>query len=641
MTGYSAFLQSLSSSSWALSSIACLLLSSWFFGRLMLQGVLRARSFSKALDAILHLCAGLDLWALLALSLGSAGLLSSAVAKASLLSAGGVSAAFAVHMAFKSDFKASAWSFLRRNALFLALALALGFLFLGNALCLPFAFLDEQAYQLPIPTRWLSDSFPFVYKDLAYSGYPSPHEFLLWLLVGGGKLQTGRLLCLCLSLLSFGALYLLLRARVKPFYAFALSASFALAASQIACMSEVLAEPFVLLNFLCGLALVFSRRRVESLLGSALALGLFAGACAASKLTAVAPAALLFVGLLFLSASLKSRVLSAVAFAAGCLFAVPFYLRPFLQTGNPLHPYFSWLFSSDPSRVETSAYMHFLGGSFFYGSDGFLAALLSPLRLSLSSRAFDGFWGWHFAALFGACLLSALLAFRNSSRLRGLTLYCGTSFFALYVFWFCSSQQARFLGPAVCLALLAAAPLFGRLKGKALACVSILLLASAALPSLGMALKGAGGWIAYLDRAPERAIKATWRDGLFDVYAALDKLAPRDAKAMLVFERRVLFCPRPAVLGTPLYQEAFFTPTPSGSDEEVDKAILDGVARSGVSYLVVCMNFGKAFEEPSAHERIMPFWRGVERLVRSGKLRKLVSNETHLLLEAPGSLVKP
>jgi len=632
MNDYNAWLEGMASGPWALASVFCLLVSSWGLGRLLLSGVLGLRLRKRAFEPLIAIGAGLDVWASLALLFGSLGLLSPLSARAVLFVS---AAASLVWMALRRQPFARAKAAFLANWPFYAVLLALFALCLGNALCPPAGLgVDEQTYQLPVPLRWAADSFPYVYKDLPYSGYPSCPELLFWLAMEAGKVSAPRLLSLCVQALGLASLYLLLRGRLRPLGALALSLAVFLGCAHVVFSGEVFAEPFVLLNFLCGLMLLDGRSAMR---GSpwpwTLALGLFAGAAAAAKLTALALWVALGLGVLFLKSPLRAKAVAVAGFLAGSLFAAPFYLRPLLQTGNPFHPYLAWLFSSDPARVEMSRHYHMLGGSSLFGLEGLGDAILSPLRLCYADAIYDGYWGGQFPVIMILALCSLYLA-RKSSAMRGLYPCVAAAF--LYVFWLCASQQARFLEPAfVLMAIAAAASLRALSKNVSTALlVSIAAAIAISVPWQGWIGHYVISWRALLDGVPpQRFLEAVWRDGLAQAYAELDKAAPRDAKVMIVFEKRILDCPRRALVATPLYQEAFFTPPPQGAPDAIDRAVMDEILRSGASYLLVANSLDKPMSLPEVSARVAPFIDSLKRLVASGRLAPIWGSPSHVLLK--------
>lgn len=643
MQEYAAWLESTVSTPWALLSVACLALSSWLFGKLLLEGLLGFKTRKGLCALALDFSFGLNVWALLGLCLCWAGLLTEPLAKGALLGSGALALCFAAASLKRFD-AAKIKALALRNWPLVALASFLFLFCLGNALCPPVGIgVDEQTYQLPVPARWLADRFPSVYADIPYSGYPSEPSFLFALAMAAGKTTAPRLLCLLVQTLSLMAFHCLLRSFLRPLLSTALCLPLFFATAHANYSSEVFAEPFTLLNFLCALLLLreLPRRVKSSLFKTGVAGGLFAGALASIKLTSLPLC--VFIGAAALlsapkSAFWKGRVALACGGLAGALFAAPFYLRTFLQTGNPFHPYMGWLFSSDPALVESSRFFHLMGGSAFYGLTGFWNAVLAPLRICYAGKTYFGNWGWQFLLIFVLSLAS--VAWALAKRPKGwkeMPLYGAGAFF-LFVCWLLVSQQARFLEPAVALLIVCAAAFLRSMPKKAAAWTlgATLLATAVSAPLPGWPKYYVSNWSAALSGTPvAQYIGNVWKIGLLDAFAVAAQLSKPGDKLMLLFEKRILHCPRPCVIASPLYQATYFTPPPEGSDEEVEQAVLDGVAKSGAKLILLRLNFDKEEALPSVHERLQPFWKALERLVKTKRLEQVWTSRNYALLKVP------
>ena len=62
----------------------------------------------------------------------------------------------------------------------------------------------------------------------------------------------------------------------------------------------------------------------------------------------------------------------------------------------------------------------------------------------------------------------------------------------------------------------------------------------------------------------------------------LSRETPEESRVLLLFERRGLFVPRDYRIGTPYFQEKFFTPVPESAD-----AVLETLQREGIDYILV------------------------------------------------------
>jgi hypothetical protein len=162
--------------------------------------------------------------------------------------------------------------------------------------------------------------------------------------------------------------------------------------------------------------------------------GAFAGAGAGMKYFGLF-AALATALVVLLSAERGRRTVSLVAFGVpAVLIALPWYLKNWIFTGNPLFP-FVFGGASESARAAIDAALSYHG----FGHSP-LDALLLPVRLMTHSDAFDGS-GW-----LSPLVLVAPLALLDKRVRRGAAVALAGC--AVYgAFWFYTSQQARFLIP--------------------------------------------------------------------------------------------------------------------------------------------------------------------------------------------------
>lgn len=150
-------------------------------------------------------------------------------------------------------------------------------------------------------------------------------------------------------------------------------------------------------------------------------------------------------------------------------------------------------------------------------------------------------------------------------RRKGLAfLWAAAGGVLFYLYWCVSSQQARFIlplfFPVLFLAASGLAWLPVRWRNAALAVIAAATLLSFqpevwknfyyAWRSMPVARQAPADFLRFADREKEYA-------NLLDY---IGRTLPEEAKVMLVFDRRGLYMPRRCVLGTPFFQEAFFTP---------------------------------------------------------------------------------
>lgn len=540
----------------------------------------------------LALVAGLDLLALGALALGWSGALGHVPWRWVLGAALGVTVVRAARALGRGPRPAIPW-----HALPLVLV---GALFAAVALAYPFSW-DDLVYQLEVPLRWRAAGGLPVLADNPYSGFPGAFALLNLVLLEGGGILAPALFNACLWLVLALRLLALLEARAGRAGALALVLAFALAWPVVMEALSAYAELFLCLHLLAALPLARELGAGERppLRARGALLGLVAGTAAAVKLTgALVP---VLAGVAWLSGARRAGAASArtagAAFVATLvLVAAPFYARPALATGNPLHPYFAGWFGSDEAALAESVYHHAAGTARFGvpleptgRTLGFFLA--TPVLLALGPLGdlgrFDGLLGLQFLVLLA--LLAALVRARLRGGARGEPwVWLGCAALA-YAAWFATSQQARFLLPASLLGLVAAAHGWPHLA-RPLRAAALLLLPALALLSiparttqhLGLGLATLAGRRSAVDY-----VESAQGDRYTAACQAILDLTPPDARLCLLFEHRGLYVPRAHELGTPFFQARRFTP----SERVTSSAeLLATLQREGFTHVLVGYN---------------------------------------------------
>ncbi|MCU0879006.1 MAG: hypothetical protein MUF06_14580, partial [Pirellulaceae bacterium] len=414
---------------------------------------------------LVRIVVGLNLLALLGVVLGQLGVL--AQGRTGWLLAAGSLLAVVDLVRTRGDWLPTAGSWRQRftsrpalsTALIGGLALLAALVTLGPALCFPAGW-DELVYHATLPRRWAVDGWPAFYADLPYSGFPSLGEILFWLAAPIESLVTSRLLVWAAWLAGFVLLEAILRRRLPRHVSLALALALAISPASLLVSANCYVEALLVADLAALLFVLTVPQRAASdrvSFRTATILGILAGGAAAVKLTGLV---LLVVPLGVLAAlawkpSRRIRALAAggVATAVAGLVALPFYLRPWLATGNPLYPYFASWFSDDPARLEMSRYHHAIGGAWF-GVHTLDAFLTGPILLAFRDENYDGWFGWQLVGLL-ALAIAALVNRRRRSLWAAAGLL-GLLWLALYAFWFFTAQQARFLVPAMLLVVLLA-----------------------------------------------------------------------------------------------------------------------------------------------------------------------------------------
>jgi hypothetical protein len=284
-----------------------------------------------------------------------------------------------------------------------------------------------------------------------------------------------------------------------------------------------------------------------------------------------------------------------------------FYARPWFATGNPFYPYFAGLFTDREAALATSQYHHAAGKLHFGPTWNTLPELgllffATPLLLGLGSvldvaqgpaSVYDGYLGLQlFAHLFlvGAIFwdvyrrrlrsrLGLVEATRAGSAKAGsaattfpgsFRIYLGLALL-LYIFWFFTSQQARFLLPVSLCVLLAAScaqHLLTGMRGK-IVLAAVLALTMLSFPPQYI-LHFIGSWLPLVDNTitPLTLLQSKIGDHYVQACQGILNNTPADAKVLLLYEQRGLYVPRAYLVGTPGFQERLFTSLERNPTEE-------------------------------------------------------------------------
>lgn len=506
----------------------------------------------------------------------------------------------------------------------------LSLLTLGPALCPPGGW-DELVYHHELPRRWLVERWPAVYLDLPYSGFPSLGEILFWIVAPVESVIAPRLLNWIGWMVGLAMFYRVLRRIVRPNLAAVILLALASSSALLMISANCYVEGLQLMNVAGLLLLVGNRRICEQFPNrTAIMLGVLAGGSVAIKLTGFAVLALPVVWLLFNRNRIKrptlatNRFLAMYAAAALCI-ALPFYLRPWLATGDPFYPYYSQWFSADVARLEMSRYHHELGSAF--GIHGVIGLIFGPILLAFDRQLYDGDFGWQFLILLS---LAGYAAFVGRKRWQGSVAFVSAAL--LFAFWFLTAQQARFLIPASLLVAIGAAAGVRRLYPRWHLCVALLLVA-AALLSAPWRTRGhyLGSWMCVLGVISQEAYVDISTDGEYvPLVAAIRENTAADAHLMLLFEHRGFYIPRRHQIGTPFFQERGFTPPEQFADA---KAILALLSRENITHVVVTTKPTGPDIPDAWLERLNPLLAALNECIRDKQVMPIWQSDRHILYE--------
>ena len=233
------WLHSLGSNLFALPTLLCLMLTSLALGGVLVFRRSTQRGSLGIQSVLIALVVGLDLIGLISIASGLMGLLTPITAKAFLLTGAFVGVAFMAttirHLIYNN--------FDYSRICSLCVFMGYGVLTLGPALCYPSGW-DELTYHVELPLRWSIDSFPLVYKDNPYSGFPCLPEMVYWCGVLAGGITTPRLIAWSSSIIVFAALQRLLCHSMGDKAGTIIAVAFASAPITLTVSSEAYVEQF-------------------------------------------------------------------------------------------------------------------------------------------------------------------------------------------------------------------------------------------------------------------------------------------------------------------------------------------------------------------------------------------------------------
>ena len=465
---------------------------------------------------------------------------------------------------------------------------------------------DECVYQLAVPKRWIEDGRVLLYRDLPYSGFPLLPQFLYVPLMKAGGFAPVRLTLYLGSACFFASLVLLASggARRNLTAACVFAASLLIAPLTVHVLISGYAEPVMAFLLAAGLLLIDSAAgsadgRTDSP-GLAAVCGVLAGAMASFKLTGCFAGASLLLYLLLRQRVRRPRTI-AVFCLTGALFALMFYQRPWIASGNPFYPYLGGVFGS-PERM-TSSYHHLLGTEKFSKPSVVTLILLLPgLTFPALSRMFDGVFGLQ-TLLWSGLMLIALW----TRPKRDLAAFLPLAFLAAC--WFFSSPQARFLLPAMAFAAVLfrdAFPLLRNRRGR----IFLWAVAGASLFSFPPAFAGSYGSNLRAMAAGPAGLRDIMYGRTGDVMLpcadtlAMYRAAGSTGKCLLILEERTLYFPSGCEIGTPFFQDKYFTGGAIPDADGLLKLLDDG----GFEWL--CVNLGAPDRNPDYLPQAAMLWTG-------------------------------
>ena len=435
--------------------------------------------------------------------------------------------------------------------------------FLGSALLPPYAW-DEQTYQLALPLRYLRNSSFAPCPDNPYSFYPALTSWFFANTIALGGMELPRIIVGAITPLLLAALW-----RVTSQWG-KLPAVFAVAALLLSPLflnmnRAVYVENFIALFTFGGLLAMWKFRKKRY--WAPVVCGILAGVSFAVKPTGAVGALLLFLLFMIKPGEWKKWLLFC---GTAFIFSFFWYLRTFLYTGNFFYPYS--LFPL-PGSVE---HFHKLMGSARYGLEGITGTALTWLFAGFDKKLFDGIVTGFHLPLLGAAAAAGALCWQKRHPKHARLIYGGAAAFLLpLIIWSTFFPQSRFLLPLLPLAVAAGVRAISlsshRKTGYCI--LGGVLLCTLVFQSFQFLRHYYVSWKIFnaVRNAPERALGILTRDpGLFKAFDFLAKATPKDARCLLLMERRGLYCPRSYRIACPGFEPSL-TPVPESSEKLLEK----------------------------------------------------------------------
>jgi len=449
------------------------------------------------------------------------------------------------------------------SLLLLALLICLAYALTANAFTPPLLW-DEAAYHLALPKLYAQEHRLMNVPSIVYSNQPSNTEMLYTLALLLKSEVMASLVSLAFALLLTAALWLFAAQAFEWRVAFLAVVLFWTTPAVYRLAGTTLVEvPLATYAFLSVWAVwrwqtAAPERRGPVPHGAGgwlLLAGLLAGLAAGTKLTGalvalILGALLLFYGLRRRQSWMMIGFQVALLVGPAFLLALPWYLKSYAYTGNPVWPFLNTLFGGQ--------YWDALGEKYHYGyliSTNLPACLLSfliaPWRFTTAPHDFGSFP----LGLFVLGLAPWSLAFRPRRGSPVLYLAAVTGLF--YIGWFFMTHQTRFLIPVLPgLCVLSGYAFHRLLDGRHWTYRLALQGLVVALIAAGLPLTADwGGRMSYVIGAQSRNDLLTAFSPATAAYVWANQNLPAEAKVLLVpYENRGYFLDRDYFPANPVSQ---------------------------------------------------------------------------------------
>lgn len=429
----------------------------------------------------------------------------------------------------------------------------------GSALLPPYSW-DEQVYQLGLLSRYCFNRSIAVLPDNPYSAWPGFLQFFLlpgWIT---GGMNFPRLFNTLLFVILAGGLYSSLRIYGKK-TAFVLTAATCLSPLAMILTRSLYAENTVALFTLAGvLTLVRLRKKPAA---ACLLAGAFAGGAMAVKLTSGGAALALF---LLCAFDRRNRKYLLLFIAGAAAVLLPYFFRIWYHTGNPFYPFAPEIFGTSRAVAD----YHYQLGAARYGMGPLYGTVFGWITTAFAGKLYDGaVSGFQQPAIL--LLLFGFLRFSRTGRYHKWIKRFLIPIAVMYLFWGLTSQQTRFLYPALFLLAFPAAAALNGLSCRMKNVFLLMILAGTFLTSdLYPHLKHFFiSWkiVKPVRQDPLRFLSFAQRDPDFIQILEAAGKTPRGSRILLLFERRGFYLPRRHENADPGFQDKYFKTLPQTVDE--------------------------------------------------------------------------
>lgn len=325
---------------------------------------------------------------------------------------------------------------------------------------------DSLAYHLAVPKLYLQHGGIYYIPFTSHSNFPFGVEMLYTSALAFGLIPAAKLfhyafwIFTLLGIYSLGRTYYGVRTGVVAASLFAVMPAAIWEASTA--YIDLATTFYTMLAVIALLACADSCDRRWAVF-----CGVAAGLAATTKMTALGAIPLLAIGAVALGwkmcreIDLKSRLGDAGFMAlAALLAAAPWYIKTWIQTGNPVYPFFFEIFRGRDWNSQLAQTYRSLQMQFGVGHSP-ADFVMAPWNLAIFSERFYDRPGLYVGFIFLAFIPFIIIASMRDRRSAGLTVFAG----GLGVIWFMLSHQSRYLLPVFAVLAVPAAYGLTSLKG--------------------------------------------------------------------------------------------------------------------------------------------------------------------------------